>query len=398
MRLSSTVPANSLSITGMSAIYVQKGDKRSGPFTESELERLVETGEYSGEDTFWVEGMEEWLPLSSVIEMVPMEEAAPPAQPPLPGEPPPLEAKASEVTPAAPVVGEPPPPEPVKATGPEIVPPELPGEPPPREAGKAPEAKGSELEPSAREPAPAPPKESAVEPPPPPVLRGEADSTVEVPKAPPPVEVAPGPLPPPPEVPVAKVEAGGQSVPPPVAAEPKEAIPAPPLIAAKETPASSDQASPAPPATGEPAARAELASTGNGILFERDGVLVTREDLEIDGETFPISSIQRTETHVEHVRRFGSVFGSVVLGVVVICVAFVPIPRTTLVGWVIWGMILGALVIWWFRCLYSALRAARSHVDIIFRDGTERVISTNPGDAKKLSAAIDDALAVPQAA
>ena len=53
----------------MSTIYVLQDGQKTGPFTTEELEGKVEAGALSREDLFWIEGMEEWQPLASVMEI-----------------------------------------------------------------------------------------------------------------------------------------------------------------------------------------------------------------------------------------------------------------------------------------------------------------------------------------
>ncbi len=57
----------------MSALYIQKEGRQWGPFTTEELEGQVAAGSFSREDLYWTEGMEEWLPLSAIMETVPEE-------------------------------------------------------------------------------------------------------------------------------------------------------------------------------------------------------------------------------------------------------------------------------------------------------------------------------------
>lgn len=54
----------------MSAIHVLKEGHEWGPFTTEELEGQVEAGTFSQDDLFWTDGMEDWQPLSVVIQMV----------------------------------------------------------------------------------------------------------------------------------------------------------------------------------------------------------------------------------------------------------------------------------------------------------------------------------------
>ncbi len=53
----------------MSTLYVLKEGEKRGPFTTEELEGKVAAGEFCPEDKFWTEGMEEWRPLSDIIQI-----------------------------------------------------------------------------------------------------------------------------------------------------------------------------------------------------------------------------------------------------------------------------------------------------------------------------------------
>lgn len=57
----------------MSAIYVLAGDERVGPFTIEEIREKVGQGIFTPENLGWQEGLETWVPVSSLI---PDEEAS----------------------------------------------------------------------------------------------------------------------------------------------------------------------------------------------------------------------------------------------------------------------------------------------------------------------------------
>lgn len=63
----------------MSEIFVTKDGRQRGPFSPSEVRRLVAAGDLSLEDIAWREGMELWEPLGKIL---------PPDLPPGPPEPP----------------------------------------------------------------------------------------------------------------------------------------------------------------------------------------------------------------------------------------------------------------------------------------------------------------------
>lgn len=58
----------------MSEIYVQREGQEWGPFTTEELQGQVEAGVFTREDLFWTDGMDDWQPLGTVIEAVPIDE------------------------------------------------------------------------------------------------------------------------------------------------------------------------------------------------------------------------------------------------------------------------------------------------------------------------------------
>lgn len=69
----------------MSALYIQKEGRQLGPFTEEELEGQVASGAVTRDDLYWTDGMEEWHPLSEIVETTPEDgvaaaSEAPPAE------------------------------------------------------------------------------------------------------------------------------------------------------------------------------------------------------------------------------------------------------------------------------------------------------------------------------
>lgn len=57
----------------MSAIYVLKDGVRHGPHSPEELGLLMEEGSYSVQDQYWIEGMDDWGPLSEIVTAEPDE-------------------------------------------------------------------------------------------------------------------------------------------------------------------------------------------------------------------------------------------------------------------------------------------------------------------------------------
>jgi uncharacterized membrane protein YedE/YeeE len=82
-----------------------------------------------------------------------------------------------------------------------------------------------------------------------------------------------------------------------------------------------------------------------------------------------------------------------VMGVLIIILALLEIPRLTTTHWVIWGVGLIALAVWWLRLLVRALRVPASLVIIDLQDGDERIVRTKAAAAEELCGAINEARA-----
>jgi len=63
-------------------IFIHNGGKQLGPFPESQVSEMLRTGQVTGTDLAWSEGMETWKPLSLFAQF----QAGGP--PPIPGQPP----------------------------------------------------------------------------------------------------------------------------------------------------------------------------------------------------------------------------------------------------------------------------------------------------------------------
>lgn len=64
--------------------WYAKRDKRFGPYSTSELKGAATAGQMASTDLIWKEGMDNWLPASSVKGLIPV--AGPAVPPPLPAE------------------------------------------------------------------------------------------------------------------------------------------------------------------------------------------------------------------------------------------------------------------------------------------------------------------------
>ncbi len=129
------------------------------------------------------------------------------------------------------------------------------------------------------------------------------------------------------------------------------------------------------------------------VYFDESGVLVTAEAVSWKDESIPTGTIMKVEAQIEPVRRMRPVIGSIILGVLVVCLALIELPRTTASHWALWIGALIVLIFVFLRILYRALRPARSMVVIDLPEGDERVIPAKPEVAKRLADGIEEALA-----
>ncbi len=129
------------------------------------------------------------------------------------------------------------------------------------------------------------------------------------------------------------------------------------------------------------------------LLFDSPDARLTSEALYLGGEEIPILSIEKASAQTETVRRAKPITGTILLGVVVVCVALIEIPRSTVTHWVIWGAILLGLFLWWLRLFVNAVRPASTVLIVDLRDGDERILPMDPAPANELAGAINQAVA-----
>ena len=141
------------------------------------------------------------------------------------------------------------------------------------------------------------------------------------------------------------------------------------------------------PEESEPAEPLEVLHEGGGARVTAGAVHLT------SGEEIPLAEITKVVVQHETIKRFKPVAGCIVLGVAIICLALVEIPRTTTNHWIIWGAVLLALSLWWLRLLLLALRIPAALVVIDLRSGDERIVRTKTAAAEDLCGAINLALA-----
>jgi hypothetical protein len=128
------------------------------------------------------------------------------------------------------------------------------------------------------------------------------------------------------------------------------------------------------------------------ILFDGAEARLTSHILHLGGEDLPVEAITKATVQTEKIRRTKPIVGSVILGVVIVCVALIEVPRSTLAHWVIWGAILLGLLIWWLRLFSSAIQTATTMLIIDLRNGDERLLPMEPVRAHELATAIDQAV------
>jgi len=131
------------------------------------------------------------------------------------------------------------------------------------------------------------------------------------------------------------------------------------------------------------------------IYYEGCGARVMLGALDLPCGVLGVRDIHHVEAQVEKIKRVKPIVGAVVLGVFIVCLILIEIPRTTATHWVVWGLIILGLLIWWIRLLYAGLRAPKSFVVIDLNDGDERIVAAPAAEARKMAAAIEAVRALP---
>ncbi len=140
--------------------------------------------------------------------------------------------------------------------------------------------------------------------------------------------------------------------------------------------------------------RPVLEVSESGYVYESAEAQLTPGLLVLSGEEIPVESILKATAQTEKIQRTRPIIGSIVLGVAILCVAFVEVHRPHLTAWAIWGGILIALVIWWLRVFLQAIRPAATLLVVDLRNGDERILRMDAAEAETLAAAIDQAVIV----
>lgn len=128
------------------------------------------------------------------------------------------------------------------------------------------------------------------------------------------------------------------------------------------------------------------------VLFDSPEARLTSKILHLPGEDIPVHALAKATVQTESIRRTKPIVGSVLLGVVIICVAFIEVHRPNLTAWLIWGAILVGLLIWWLRIFSAAIRPSSTMLIVDLRNGDERLLRMEPSEARELAVGIDQAV------
>lgn len=142
--------------------------------------------------------------------------------------------------------------------------------------------------------------------------------------------------------------------------------------------------------TGESASVFEVEETD--ILFDSPEARLTAQTLHLMGEDLPVASVAKASVQFEEINRTRPIIGCIIVGVVILCIALAEIPRPHLTAWVIWGVILLGLCVWWLRMMAVAIRSGATMLIVDLRNGDERLVRMDPDDARELATAIDQAV------
>jgi hypothetical protein len=135
-----------------------------------------------------------------------------------------------------------------------------------------------------------------------------------------------------------------------------------------------------------------LEISDSGYLYESPEAQLTPQVLVLSGGEIPVEGILRAAAQTEKIRRFRPIVGSIVLGVAILCAAFVEVHRPHLTAWAIWAAALVGLIVWWLRLFLQAIRPAATLLVVDLRNGDERILRMEADEACALAAAIDQAV------
>lgn len=165
-----------------------------------------------------------------------------------------------------------------------------------------------------------------------------------------------------------------------------------------ETPAVSEEVSAGEEAAEVPSEESEqsrsvLEEEEATTLYDSDCIKVTTAEVELSDVSIPIIGISKVTAQIETIHRAKPLIGCIVIGVIIVCLALLEIPKTTVTHWTIWGLVLLGLGLWWLRCLIAALRTPRSMLVIDLTDGDEHITRLSPKEVTLSANAIKQAMA-----
>lgn len=135
----------------------------------------------------------------------------------------------------------------------------------------------------------------------------------------------------------------------------------------------------------------EMSEPEEKVYFNEEGIFVSISEISWKDTTLEPPLVAKCSATIEKVRRVGPLLGAVIFGVASVVIALLEIPKTTTTHWVLWSGVLAVLLLATVRMLYAGLRAARSMVVIDMVDGSEYIIPTGPGIARRVSECITEA-------
>lgn len=139
----------------------------------------------------------------------------------------------------------------------------------------------------------------------------------------------------------------------------------------------------------EPPAGDDSSFAGGETLYATADLQLTPTHLTVHGEEFPIESVAKATVQTETIRRTKPIVGSVLVGVAILCIAFLEIERPHWKAWALWGAILLALGVWWLRLFTAAIRPATTLLIVDLRNGDERLVPMEAAEARAAAMAID---------
>ena len=136
----------------------------------------------------------------------------------------------------------------------------------------------------------------------------------------------------------------------------------------------------------------ETAFGADEVIYANADLHLTPTALTVHGEELPIESIAKATVQTETIRRTKPIIGSVVVGVAILCIAFIEIDRPHWKAWALWGAVLLGLALWWLRLFSTAIRPATTLLIVDLRNGDERMIPLETADAHEAAMAIDQSI------